>query len=87
MATLGASEGAGMGTFDTSTIGGPKATLVWALERGDAAPAASLCTSDARPLPPGAPPITGPDGLLESGANWLDTGTYPVVRRQADGSW
>jgi hypothetical protein len=71
VATLKWSKGARMGGYDTGTIDAPTATLVQALEQGDAALAASLHTADARLLPPGAPVITGPDG------SWpYDTGMW-----------
>ena len=89
MATLNTLMGAGMGEIDTRTIDGLKATLVRALEQGDAALAASLYAPDARLLPPGAPPITGEAGVLDFWqrriAGGSDGGVLETVRRDEFG--
>jgi len=59
---------------ETDTIDGLKATLVRALELGDAKPAASLYEG-ARVLPPGAPVITGEDTDI-----WNSDASGPVDR-------
>jgi ketosteroid isomerase-like protein len=62
---------------------------VRALERGDAGLAASLYAPDARLLPPGAPPITGEDGVLDFWrrriAGGSDGGVLETVRRDEFG--
>jgi ketosteroid isomerase-like protein len=90
VATLEPSEGAGMGDDDARTIDGLKSMLVRALEQGDAALAASLYAPDARVLPPGAPPITGDDALLDFWQRRIDGGSdggvLETVRREEFGS-
>jgi len=78
-----------MGEFDTTTIDGLKATLVRALEQGDAALAASLYARDARLLPPGGQPISGEAGVLDFWQRRIDGGsdggTLETVRRDEYG--
>ena len=67
-----------MGEIDTigaSTIDELKATLVRALEQGDAALAAGLYEPGARLLPPGAPVITGEDAVREFWQRRIDAGS------------
>src|SRR4051812_49887539 len=64
-----------MSENDTSTIDALKATLVRAVECGDAALAASLYAADARMLPPGAQPITDPVGVLDFWQRRIDGGS------------
>ena len=67
-----------MGEIDTigaSTIDELKATLVRALEQGDAALAAGLYEPGARLLPPAAPVITGEDAVREFWQRRIETGT------------
>ena len=67
-----------MGEVDTisaNTIDELKATLVHALERGDAGLAASLYEPGARLLPPGAPVITGADGVRDFWQRRIDAGS------------
>jgi uncharacterized protein (TIGR02246 family) len=75
--------------IDASTIDALKATLVRALEQGDAALAASLYAPDARLLPPGAPPITGEAGVLDFWRRRIDAGSdggvLETVRRDEYG--
>jgi ketosteroid isomerase-like protein len=89
VATLNTLMGAGMGEIDTRTIDGLKATLVRALEQGDAALAASVYARDARLLPPGGPPITGEAGVLEFWqrriAGGSDGGVLEMIRRDEFG--
>ena len=89
MTTLNTLMGAGMGEIDTRTIDGLKATLVRALEQGDAVLAASLYAPDARLLPPGGPPITGEAGVLDFWrrriAGGSDGGVLETVRREEFG--
>jgi hypothetical protein len=60
-----------MGEIDARTIDGLTATLVRALEQGDAAQAASLYEPGARLLAPAAPVITG---------TWPSSGGSPTGR-------
>lgn len=72
------SEGAGMGEIDTSsanTIDAVKATLVRALELGDAGLAPALYEPGARLLPPGASVITGEDSVREFWQRRIDAGS------------
>jgi ketosteroid isomerase-like protein len=89
VATLNWFEGALMSENDTSTIDALKATLVRAVECGDAALAASLYAADARVLPPGAQPITDPDGVLDFWQRRIDGGSdggvLETVRRDEFG--
>jgi len=75
--------------IDDHTIDGLKASLIHALERGDAALAASLYEPGARLLPPGAPVITGEDGVLEFWRQRIaagsDGGVLETVRRDEYG--
>jgi ketosteroid isomerase-like protein len=78
-----------MGEIDTSTIDGLKATLVMALEQGDAGIAAALYEHGARLLPPGGPAITGADavrafweGRIAAGS---DGGALETVHREEHG--
>ena len=67
-----------MGEIDTitaNTVDELKATLVRALERGDAGLAASLYEPGARLLPPGAPVITGADGVRDFWQRRIDAGS------------
>jgi ketosteroid isomerase-like protein len=64
-----------MGEIEASTIDELKATLVRAVERGDAALAASTYEPGARLLPPGAAVITGEDAVLDFWKRRIDTGT------------
>jgi ketosteroid isomerase-like protein len=80
LATLELSKGAEMGQIDigtihASTIDVPKATLARAVERGDAAPAASVYESGARLLPPGTAVITGEDAVLGFWQQRIDAGS------------
>src|SRR4051794_15179078 len=74
---------------DTSTIDALKATLVPAVEGGDAALAASLYAADARMLPPGAQPIADPVGVLDFWQRRIDGGSdggvLETVRRDEFG--
>jgi ketosteroid isomerase-like protein len=74
-----------MGDIDARTIDGLKATLVRALEQGDAALAASLYEPGARLLAPAAPVITGEDAVLDFWqrriAGGADGGALETVRR------
>ena len=78
-----------MAEIDASTIDALKATLVRALEQGDAALAASLYAPDARLLPPGAPPITDQAGVLDFWRRRIDAGSdggeLEMVRRDEFG--
>ncbi|TFV87471.1 nuclear transport factor 2 family protein [Blastococcus sp. CT_GayMR16] len=58
-----------------STIDELKATLVRALERGDATLAAALYEPGARLLPPGAPVITGEDAVRDFWQRRIDGGS------------
>jgi ketosteroid isomerase-like protein len=62
-------------TIHASTIDELKATLVRAVEQGDAALAASLYETGARLLPPGAGVITGGDAVLDFWKRRIETGT------------
>jgi len=62
-------------TIAASTIDELKATLVRALERGDAALAAALYEPGARLLPPGAPVITGADAVRDFWQRRIDAGS------------
>lgn len=67
-----------MGEIDTTsanTVDELKATLVHALERGDAGLAASLYEPGARLLPPGAPVITGEDDVRDFWQRRIDAGS------------
>jgi ketosteroid isomerase-like protein len=76
-------------TIDLSTVDGLKATLVMALERGDAALAASLYEPGARLLPPGRPVITGADAVREFWEGRIaagsDGGVLATVQREEHG--
>jgi ketosteroid isomerase-like protein len=63
-----------VGTIHASTIDELKATLVRAVEQGDAALAASLYEAGARLLPPGAGVITGGDAVLDFWKRRIETG-------------
>ena len=62
-------------TISAGTVDDLKATLVRALEQGDAALAASLYEPGARLLPPGAPVITGEDAVRDFWQRRVDAGS------------
>jgi len=74
---------------DDRTIDGLKATLLRALEQGDAELAASLYEPGARLLPPGAGVITGEDAVLDFWRQRIaagsDGGVLEAVRRDEYG--
>ena len=78
-----------MAGTDDRTIDGLKATLLRALEQGDAELAASLYEPGARLLPPGAGVITGEDAVLDFWRQRIaagsDGGVLETVRREEHG--
>jgi ketosteroid isomerase-like protein len=83
-----------MGEIDDRTVAGPKATLLRAFERGDAALAAALYEPGARVLETVRIDEYGDVAVEEgrsgrrAGERLLDSGKYlAVFRRQPGGAW
>jgi ketosteroid isomerase-like protein len=75
--------------IDASTVDALKASLVRALELGNARLCAAHYAADARLLPPGEPPITGEDAVVDFWQRRIavgsDGGSLETVRRDEYG--